>query len=91
MDLANLKQEQINRREKSIVLVQHKTNQPLSLPVNQETLDALDDYLTHARPNSSLPYVFLTIFAPYRKLQSQSIQAMFIQNLRAAGIEKKSL
>ncbi len=90
MDLANLKQEQINRREKSIVLVQHKTNQPLSLPVNQETLDALDDYLTHARPNSSLPYVFLTIFAPYRKLQSQSIQAMFIRNLRAAGIEKKA-
>lgn len=90
MDLANLKLEQINRRERIIVLVQHKTNKPLSLPVNQETLDALEDYLTHARPKSTLPYVFLTVLAPYRKLQSQSIRTIFIRTLQASGIEKNA-
>lgn len=90
IDLANLKLEQIKRREKSIVWVQHKTNQSLSLPINQETLDALDDYLMHARPKSTLPYVFLTVLSPYRKLQSQSIRTIFIRNLRACGIEKSA-
>lgn len=90
IDLANLKLAQIKRKEKAIVWVQHKTHQPLSLPVNQETLDALDDYLTHARPKSTLPYVFLTVLSPYRKLQSQSIRTIFIRNLQACGIEKSA-
>ena len=90
IDLANLKLEQINRKERCIVWVQHKTNKPLSLPVNQETLDALDDYLMYARPKSTLPYVFLTAVAPYRKLQSQSLRTIFVRNLQASGIEKSA-
>lgn len=90
IDIANLKQDNISRKDKSITFIQHKTNRIHTIPVNQEILDAIDDYIIHARPQSDLSYVFLTVLKPYRNLQSQSIQSVFIQHIKFSGIEKNA-
>lgn len=89
IDVANLTFENIRRAEGSIVFVQHKTGHMNALPVSQAVICALDDYIENGRPESPLPYVFLTMVRPYRKLNDHSsIKSIFDRYIRADGMEK---
>lgn len=89
IDVANLKFENIRRAEGSIVFVQHKTGHMNALPVSQAVICALDDYIENGRPESPLPYIFLTTMRPYRKLNDHaSVKSIFDRYVRAGGMEK---
>ncbi len=89
VDIANLTFENIRQKEGIITFIQHKTKRANALPVNGEVLCALYDYIDNARPESSLPYVFLTMVKPYRKLSDiSSVRSIFQRNFHASGIEK---
>lgn len=89
IDIANLTFENISRKEGAITFMQHKTNQTNALPVNKEVIDALYDYIDNARPESSLPYVFLTVQRPYRKLNDRSsVKSIFGRYFHSSGMEK---
>lgn len=89
IDIANLTFENIRREEGSVAFVQHKTNQVNALPVNEKVLDALYDYIDNARPESPLPYVFLTMLRPYRKLNDHSsVKSIFERHFRSSGMKK---
>ncbi|MGL5437759.1 MAG: tyrosine-type recombinase/integrase [Lachnospiraceae bacterium] len=91
IDIANLTFENFRRTERAIVFVQHKTNHMNALPINQDVLLALDDYINNGRPESSLPYIFLTALRPYRKLHDHSsVKGIFDRYVRSCGIEKEA-
>ena len=78
IDVANLTFENIRKEDCSIVFIQHKTGFVNALPVNRDVMYALDDYIENGRPESSLPYVFLTTLRPYRKLHDlSSVRSIF--------------
>ena len=89
MDIANLTFDNLRRAEAAIVFVQHKTSRTNALPVNEKVFGALYDYIDNARPESSLPYVFLTTTRPYRKLNDHSsVKSIFERHFRSSGMEK---
>ncbi len=89
VDIANLTFENIRKEEGAIAFSQHKTARVNALPVNEKALDALYDYIDNARPESPLPYIFLTMQRPYKKLNDRSsIKSIFDRQLRASGLEK---
>lgn len=88
IDVANLKFEDIDRAEKAMVFVQHKTSVGNTVPVDDRVLGAIDDYI-RVRPKCSEPYVFLTTVAPYRKLSDvSSVRNVLIKHMRLSGVEK---
>lgn len=89
IDIANLTFENIRKEEGAIAFLQHKTAKVNALPVNGKALDALYDYIDNARPESPLPYIFLTMQRPYRKLNDRSsVRSIFNRHFRASGLEK---
>ncbi|MBR3126384.1 MAG: tyrosine-type recombinase/integrase [Mogibacterium sp.] len=69
IDVLNLKLQNIYWRESEIRITQHKTKRQLILPLDQETGDAIADYILNARPQSDSEFVFLRVVAPYRNLK----------------------
>ena len=69
IDVLNLKLQDIHWKDAEISIVQRKTNRQLILPLDQETGDAIADYLLHGRPTSKSTFVFLRSVAPYTNLK----------------------
>lgn len=69
IDILNLKLDDLHWREAEIRIVQHKTKRQVILPLDQETGDAIADYLLNARPRSTSNFVFLRTIAPYKNLK----------------------
>ena len=69
IDVLNLKLQNIHWKDAEISIVQRKTNRQLILPLDQETGDAIADYLLHGRPTSKSTFVFLRSVAPYTNLK----------------------
>lgn len=91
IDVANLTFENIRKEDCSIVFIQHKTGFVNALPVNRDVMYALDDYIENGRPESSLPYVFLTTLRPYRKLHDlSSVRSIFSRYIRSCGTGKEA-
>lgn len=85
--IANLIFEDIRRADGSIAFVQHKTGHMNALPVSQEAIHAIDDYIENGRPESPLPYVFLTALRPYRKLSDvSSVRSIFNRYASSCGL-----
>ena len=69
IDVLNLKLNNIYWREAEIRITQHKTKRQLILPLDQETGDAIADYILNARPQSDSEFVFLRAVAPFKNLK----------------------
>ena len=68
VDVTNLKLKNIDWRKNEISIVQHKTQRPLILPLENIVGNAIADYILNARPKSDSRYVFLRTRAPYEPL-----------------------
>ena len=89
-DIADLRLDNLKWERKEIVLRQHKTNNETSYPLLDDTGWAIIDYIRNSRPKTNEPYVFMTITAPYTKLQRQSISGILVRHLQKCGITSKS-
>lgn len=58
-DITNLKLTDIDWKNNEIHLIQGKTKQPLSLPLEEHTGNAIIDYVLNGRPKSESSYMFL--------------------------------
>ena len=85
-DVVNLKREDINWRSKQINIVQQKTGKPLSLPLRAESGNAIAEYLLTARPESSLPYIFLCHTGMLRPINNRSASAIVTKYICHAEI-----
>jgi site-specific recombinase XerD len=69
-DIIKLNLHDINWITHTLEIMQGKTNKKLVLPLNNEVLNALADYILNSRPTSDSSSVFLRSKAPYIKLTS---------------------
>lgn len=86
IDITNLGISSIDWRNKTIAIVQQKNGRPLMLPILTDIGNALSDYILNARPQSSLPYVFLRYQAPYTKLSRSNCYAISCSIMKKANI-----
>ncbi len=64
-DIKNLSLDDINWRQRTISIVQFKTKKPVQLPITEEILFALLDYIKNVRPESSYNNVFIRLRKPH--------------------------
>jgi len=86
-DVCNLEFSHVRKASKTIELIQVKTKIPLKLPLLPDVEEALDDYITNARPKSDNPKIFLRVYAPFEKMQPTTINYEMRILLERAGID----
>lgn len=64
-DIKSLRLDSIHWASRTITLSQHKTQQAVSLPITDEVMYALLDYLKNTRPAADFPEVFITLRHPH--------------------------
>ncbi len=70
VDICNLKFCDIDWKHDMIHIVQSKTQKALNLPLRSSYGNAIADYILEERPCSELKYIFLSVHAPYVKLNT---------------------
>jgi len=89
-DLVTLKLKDVDWQRCEISLVQGKTKEPLVLPLNPISKNALADYILNGRPTSSSPNIFLRSVAPHIELASGVSVACILRGyIKSMGIERK--
>jgi site-specific recombinase XerD len=76
-DIVALTLDDIRWRHETLQLTQHKTGQPLVLPLTDAMGTALLDYLQHGRPTSAYRSVFLRARAPIAPLERTAVTDVF--------------
>ncbi len=84
-DIIRLTFDCINWRTREIRVVQHKTGQPIVIPLEPETGNAIADYLLNGRPKSSLPQIFLCHVGAVRALKSRTGSAIVSKYMKGAN------
>ena len=88
-DVVRLKLGSIDWRTREIRLVQHKTGEPLSLPLEAESGNAIADYILNGRPDTALPNIFLCHTGVIRPLDARSASGVVSKHMKLAGIPAK--
>ncbi len=85
-DMVRLNLDNIDWRSREIRLIQHKTGQPLSLPLEPESGNAIADYILHGRPKRALTNLFLCHSGTDRPLDARTASSVVSKYMRKAGI-----
>ena len=87
-DVKALRLSDIDWRSKTISFVQRKTHVANALPMPEEVLLALADYIMNERPDVEDDHVFMTANAPYHAMESSHVfHRMVTRAFAEAGIE----
>ena len=86
-DVCRLTVENIDLACRRISFIQYKTGRPVTLPIPDDVLDALHDYIDNGRPESASSILFLENCAPHCALMSKAIYHIYQKYLRETGIE----
>ena len=70
VDICNLRLSDVDWKHDVINIVQSKTGKPLKLPLRSSYGNAMADYLLDERPHCDTDYFFLSVKAPYVKLNT---------------------
>ena len=90
IDITSLHLTDIDYKKGSVSVVQSKTGQPVFLPLNASTMNAVADYILKERPDSDDTHIFLSSRAPFNPLRgSESPGNISRKYCRIAEIEKK--
>ena len=86
-DIAKIKLSDIDWRKSEIHIVQGKTLEPVSLPLQKGVGAALADYILNSRPESKSPEVFLRSLAPFQGFKDGvSVACVLRRRMETAGI-----
>jgi len=88
-DVVRLELGSIDWRAREIRLVQHKTGQPLSLPLEAESGNAIADYILNGRPDTVIANIFLCHTGVIRPLDARSASGVVSRHMKRAGIPAK--
>jgi len=88
-DIGALTFDQIDWKNDLIRIIQQKTGIPLVLPLRAIVGNAIFDYITKQRPDSSENTVFLTVKVPYRRLQSPNLYTICVTIMKKANIRNR--
>jgi integrase len=86
-DIIHLKFDNIKWDKNCISISQHKTNEPLVLPLFEDVGNAIIDYVKNGRPPTDLDRVFITHRPPFQNFSDNNhLHGMFNHYLRKSGI-----
>lgn len=88
-DIVRLELSSIDWRAREIRLTQHKTGEPLSLPLEPESGNAIADYILNGRPDSAIPNIFLCHTGRIRLIDARSASSIVSKHMKLAGIPAK--
>lgn len=88
-DVVRLELGSIDWRTREIRLTQHKTGEPLSLPLEPESGNAIADYILDGRPNSAVKNIFLCHTGKIRPLDARSASGVVSKHMKQAGLPAK--
>jgi len=87
-DIVDLRKTDINWQESRLSRRQIKTGRHLVLPIPQEVLLALADYMKYERPPSDDDHVFLLARAPYQPYRSKAtVHVVVADAFKRAGVD----
>jgi len=84
-DIHNLKFENIDWERSMLSILQKKTNRLSKMKLDNETQNALIDYILNERRNTLLPFIFISANGPIRKLTGNSVKS----HKRITGLDIK--
>lgn len=89
-DISELKLTDINWTEKTVRVVQKKTQKTLELPLSTDVGNAIADYILHSRHKTECPYIFLRISKPLSAMPitPSSFNGYLRKYMEKAGIER---
>lgn len=86
-DIIHLKFSDIKWDKNCIHISQHKTNEPIVLPLFEDVGNAIINYIKNGRPPTDLDLIFITHKPPFHKFSDNDhLYGMFNKYLRIAGI-----
>jgi integrase len=86
-DIRTMKLSNIDWKRRLITLNQHKTGSYLELPIIQEVLLAMLDYVKNGRPNTTNPHIFIKQRSPQVPYSNNNHFANFISEyFEKAGV-----
>lgn len=88
-DICRLALEDIDWKRKTVSFVQSKTGENVSLPINDELLMALADYIKNARPICDYKEVLISNRAPVKPFEHKNFYGMLQKYFKTAGITFK--
>lgn len=89
-DIKGLTFGQVSWSERSVSFSQQKTGKRMALPLTEECLLALADYIANERPASDDEHIFLRSVAPHVPLsEGYSIHCFITAAMDAAGVEAR--
>lgn len=85
-ELTELTLDSIDWRTRTLTVWRAKTRSTTVLPLHDRSLQLIADYLNSRRPQTDLPYLFLTDCAPRTALSTSGIGRMFQRRLQQIGL-----
>lgn len=85
-DVSRLRFENFDWEHNRLTLTQHKTGQPLTLPLLEDVGLAVIDYLKFGRPKSDSSAVFLNHKPPFKDFHPSSLYGVISEYIRKAGL-----
>lgn len=77
----------IDFTQKHLSLTNRKANNPIILPLSEQTLKAIVTYIIGARPNSDQRTLFLTVKKPYKPITPSTVCLELSRLMKKAGFE----
>ena len=88
-DVVRLELGSIDWRTREIRLTQHKTSEPLSLPLEPESGNAIADYILDGRPDTAISNIFLCHTGVIRPLDARSASAVISRHMKQTEVPAK--
>ncbi|WP_063890467.1 tyrosine-type recombinase/integrase [Burkholderia ubonensis] len=85
-ELTHLTLDSINWRARTLTVWQPKTQSTLVLPLHDQTLNVLRDYIDLARPQTDLSWLFIRGSAPLAQMTTFSASSVFRTRARRSGL-----
>lgn len=85
-EIVTLRQDSIDWRAGLLHVEQCKTRSPLVLPLMAPTIDVLRSYLSHGRPSSERPELFLRARSPVGFITGKAVTYLFQKWARRSGL-----
>lgn len=86
-DIINLRFSNIDWDKKILHIVQKKTKVSLSMPIDNDTINALIDYILKERRECNLKYIFITAVGPKKRLKYASFD--MYTRIKSSQIDEK--
>ncbi len=87
-DVCSLTLDSVDLQHSVIRFVQQKTGNAVEIPLSAIVGNAIVDYCVNERPETDSPYLFVTDYAPHRRLIKGGVQWAVIKIMETAGIRQ---